>query len=259
MFPLLFEIPLFGGIRIYTYGVLVAAAFVVGILWTLREARIAGAHPDRVLDLSFYVILAALVGSRILYILEEWERYAAEPLSIFRIWEGGLVFYGGLIGAILVSVWYVQKHRLGFLATADLFMPGVSLGHLIGRLGCFSAGCCYGRETDPSSLWAVVFPPHRYSLAPPGVPLIATQLIEAAVSLAVFFFLLQVRRRKRFTGQVFLIYLIVYGLARAALEPLRAEMVRGSLLGSWLSPSQGISLLLVLLAAVAYFRFRRTA
>lgn len=256
MFPLLLEIPIFGGIRIYTYGVLVAAGFLAGILWTTREAKMAGVKPEMVLDLSFYIVLAALVGSRVLYLFIEWERYLTNPLDILKIWEGGLVFYGGLLGAFLISFYYFRKHRLSFLKISDLFMPGVALGHAIGRLGCFAAGCCYGREAPGSSL-AVTFPVSRFSLAPAGVPILPSQLFEAAAELAIFLVLILIRKRKRlFDGQIFLTYIVLYSISRSILETFRGDSVRGFLIPELLSTSQFISICLIVTAILVYYRLR---
>jgi len=256
MYPLLFEIPIFGGIRIYTYGVLVATAFVLGILWTTREAKLAGVKPDFVLDLAFYIILAALAGSRILYIITDWHRYVERPLDVLKIWEGGLVFYGGFIGALVVSFYFIRKHGYPFLKIADLFVPGVALGHSIGRLGCFAAGCCYGREA-PASWLAVVFPSGPYSLAPGGVPLFPSQLFESAAEFLIFLILIACRRKKSFEGQVFLIYLVLYSISRSILEIFRGDSIRGFVIPKYLSTSQFISGCMVVLAAIIYVRLKR--
>jgi phosphatidylglycerol:prolipoprotein diacylglycerol transferase len=253
MFPLLFEIPLFGGIKVYTYGVLVALGFVAGIWWAVRAGKLARIKPDFVLDLSFYIIVAALVGSRLLYIAIDWQRYAERPLDVLKIWEGGLVFYGGLIGAMAVSLYYIRKHRQSFLKVADVFMPGVALGHGIGRLGCFMAGCCYGRPADPNAWWAVAFPQNPFSLAPAGVPLVPSQILEAAAEFAIFIVLVAVRRRKGFDGQIFLLYLVLYSVSRSVLETFRGDSVRGYLIPEILSTSQFISIGLVILAAIVYY------
>ncbi len=255
MFPLLFEIPIFGGIRIYTYGVLVAVGFVLGIFWTTREAKKAGVRPDFVLDLSFYIIIAALVGSRILYIIIDWRRYAAHPIDVLKIWEGGLVFYGGLIGAMLMSLYTIRRHRLSFLKVADLFMPGVALGHAIGRLGCFASGCCYGRET--TGFLSVVFPPNRYSLAPAGVSLYPSQLFESLAAFLIFILLTLVRRKKGFDGQIFLVYLVLYSVSRSILETFRGDSVRGFIIPHWLSTSQFVSIALIVVAGAIYYHRRR--
>ena len=259
MLPLLFQIPLFGGIRIYTYGVMIALAFIAGILWTFHEARLAGRKMgrDQILDLSFYIILAALAGARLFYIFIDWERYAAHPLDILKIWEGGLVYYGGLIAAIVVSFIYVRRHQLSFLYTADLFAPAIALGYAFARVGCFSAGCCYGRVVAADSFFAVVFPDVPYGLAPPGIPLFATQLVALASTLVIFALLILIRRRQRFTGQVFLSYLILYGIARTILEYFRASDVTGPLMLSSITRAQFISLFLILAASLTYMKLNR--
>jgi phosphatidylglycerol---prolipoprotein diacylglyceryl transferase len=257
MFPLLFEIPVFGGLKIYTYGVLVALGFVAGIWWSTREGKFAGIKSNFILDLSFYIILSALIGSRILYIFIDWRRYLEHPIDVIKIWEGGLVFYGGFIGAVLTSIYYIRKHDQKFLRVADVFMPGLALGHAIGRLGCFAAGCCYGRPTDGNAWWAVVFPSNPFSLAPAGVPLIASQLLESAAEFVIFLLLVFLRRRKRFDGEIFLLYLVFYSVSRALLETLRGDSVQGFLIPHVLSTSQFISILLVILAGIIYTRIHK--
>ena len=256
MYPLLFEIPIFGGIRIYTYGVLVALAYFTGILWTTHEAKKSGISSELVLDLAFYIIIASLVGARTLYIIIEWKRYTTHPLDMLKIWEGGLVFYGGLIGAMITAIGFIKKHRLNFFKIADVFVPGLSLGHAIGRLGCFAAGCCYGKEA-PHSFLAVVYPPNHFSLAPAGIPLLPSQLFESAASLLIFFVLVFWRKRKRFEGERFLIYVILYSVARAFLETLRGNSVQGFIIPQWLSTSQMISGVLVMSAMIIYYKKRR--
>lgn len=258
MFPILFRIPeaipLLGGLPIYTYGVLVALAFLVGISWTLHEARLAGVDRERVADLTFYIIIAAIVGSRLLYVVIEWERYGTDPLAILRVWEGGLVFYGGLLGCLAISGWYTRRQGWSLRTTADLYMPGVALGHAIGRLGCLMAGCCYGRPVGGDPWWALHFPSNPVTLAPGGIPLYPTQLMESVTEGAIFLLLVWVRRHQRFSGQVFLSYLILYGVARSILEIFRGDSIRGYVIPGILSTSQLISIFLVGAAVVYYVR-----
>lgn len=259
MHPVLIEIH---GFRIYTYGILIAAAFLSGILWTAREARRVGIPKEKIFDLSFYIILAALVGSRLFYVFVDAPRYLRNPLEILKIWEGGLVFYGGLIGAILASLLYMKKQGMRFLPVADLFTPGIALGHAIGRLGCLAAGCCHGRPAPaapaaPGLSWAITFPPLPYSLAPAGIPLYPTQLMESATELTIFLLLLLLGRRKRFEGQILFAYLMLYSATRSVLEIFRGDLARGFVIPPWLSTSQFISLLLFVAAAVFYWRQKK--
>lgn len=256
MHPVLIEIPIFGGFRIYTYGILIAAAFLSGILWTVREAKRADIPKEKIFDLSFYIVLAALAGSRLFYIFVDAPRYLRNPLEILKIWEGGLVFYGGLIGAMLASFLYMKKHGMRFLQTADLFAPGIALGHAIGRLGCLASGCCHGRPA-PGLSWAITFPPLPYSLAPSGIPLYPTQLMESATELVIFLLLLLLGKRKRFEGQILFVYLMLYSVTRSVLEIFRGDLARGFVTPHWLSTSQFVSFLLFVAAVVFYWRQKK--
>jgi len=137
MYPILLKI---GGFTLHTYGLLLAVAFFLAVLVALREAKRVGLDPNIMMDLAFYALLAALIGSRVFYVLASWEEFRDNPVDIIRFWRGGLVFYGGLIFAFLVGLWYVRKHHLNFRQLADIVAPAIPLGQAIGRLGCFSAG-----------------------------------------------------------------------------------------------------------------------
>jgi phosphatidylglycerol---prolipoprotein diacylglyceryl transferase len=258
MYPIIFtfpeSIPLIGGASIYTYGVLVATAFLIGVQWTLHEAKIAGFDVSKIADLTFYVVVAAIVGSRILYILVEWERYLDRPLDIFKLWEGGLVFYGGLLGGIAMVWYYVRRQGWSMAAISDLYMPSLALGHAIGRLGCLMAGCCYGRPVDGDPWWALHFPHLEKTLAPGGIGLYPTQLMESFFELLIFFLLVYIRRGKKFSGQIFLTYLLVYAFARSFLEIFRGDSVRGFVIPGWLSTSQFISLMVMIVGVYLYWR-----
>jgi phosphatidylglycerol---prolipoprotein diacylglyceryl transferase len=151
------------GIPIHTYGVLVGGGFIAAVTvssWlAFREwpGEEGVRKRDQVLDLAFYVFIGAMVGSRVLFIIVNWKDYAAQPSKIFDL-GGGLVFYGGLIGAAITAYWYAKKHDIEFLRLADIAMPTVSLGQALGRLGCFSAGCCWGDITTEAYRWGVHFP-----------------------------------------------------------------------------------------------------
>lgn len=254
MHPLLFELPILGGVKIYTYGVLVALGFLVGMWWVHHEAQRADEDPALATDLVFYIIIAAIVGSRIAHVaLADWDHFRAEPLSFFRIWEGGLVFHGGLIGAVGMAIVYVRRHRRSFWTYADIFAPGIAIGHAIGRLGCLAAGCCHGLPViGRHPWWAIVFPTDLHSFAPPDVPLYPTQLLEAAGEFAIFLLLVCLRYRTRFTGQLFACYLIGYGFLRFFLEPLRGAESRDYLIGRTLSSGQEISVLIIVAAVVIW-------
>src|SRR5256885_15556420 len=154
-------------IPLHTYGLLIATAFLVAMSLAGRAAEREGQNRDRVMDLTFWILIAAMVGSRLLFILVNWDEYAKSPGKIFAFWEGGLAFYGGFIGAVLVSVWYMRKHEMPFFPVADALIPSVAIGHAIGRLGCFAAGCCWGGACDPPLPRAAKVPPQVLALPSP--------------------------------------------------------------------------------------------
>ncbi len=247
MFPILFKfsnwIPLIGGHALHTYGLMAALGFLSGLLWVRHEARRLQISEEKVLDLFFYIILATIVGARLLYIFISVPEWWSDPLVFFRIWEGGLVFYGGLISSVVVSLWYCRKHRLPFLTVADIFMPGLALGHAIGRLGCFAAGCCYGKPVPLGSFWGVMFPDNPDSVAPHEAAIYPTQLFEAAGLFILFLILFLFRKKKKFEGEVFLVYLILYPLLRIIMEMFRGDAIRGFVVEGLFSTSQFISVL----------------
>jgi phosphatidylglycerol:prolipoprotein diacylglycerol transferase len=244
---------------LHSYGVLIAAAFLSGIWLAQRAARRSGLDAGRIADLAFWVLVAALVGSRVYFILVNWGEYfgpgrflVATPIGriprVLALWEGGLVFYGGFIGAALAAALYMRRHRMPFLAYADVAIPSVAFGHFLGRLGCFAAGCCWGGLADAHLPWAARFPPESLAyrafldrpdpaqyLAPGGattLPLHPTQLYEAFGELALFLVLVfVVRPRKRFHGQVLASWLLAYAVLRTGVELFRGDVERGVYLG----------------------------
>jgi phosphatidylglycerol---prolipoprotein diacylglyceryl transferase len=252
MFPKLLTLPAFdllgrsiGPLTLHTYGVLLAIAFITGLWVASRQAKAAGLDAARVTDMAVYVLIAGLVGAKILLVIVEWGYYARNPRELLSILQSGGVFYGGLIGALPVAWWYARKHGLAPWRTADVLAPAVAIGQAIGRLGCFFAGCCYGRPADVP--WAVTFrDPYasRTVGTPLDIPLHPTEIYEAIACLAIFFILTRMARRKRFDGQITLAYVLLYSVARFVIEFYRGDAVRGTVLG-WLSTSQFIAVLLV--------------
>ncbi len=257
MFPIIPYTQFLNGHSLHTYGLLVAIAFLAGIQWVSYESRRVGENTQRLTDLCFYIIVSAIAGSRVFYLMAEQPGWWYQPLDFFKVWEGGLTFYGGVIGATLFSVWYLIHHHFNFWKVADIFMPGVALGHVFGRLGCLAAGCCYGRPVPDGSSWGIVFPPHPENLAPPGIPLYPTQLMEAAAELVIFLILVLFRKKKKFDGQVMLLYLILYPSARIVVELFRGELARDMIGISDLSAAQVVSLCMIAFAIVTWvIKFR---
>lgn len=252
MYPTLFHI---GGFAVHTYGVFIAIGFLFALSLAVREAGRVGEDPEKIVDLSLYILIAAIVGSRLLYVAINWRIFREDPLEVFRIWNGGLVFYGGLIVAFLVVMWYLKKHRLNVWKTADILAPSLALGQAIGRIGCFFAGCCYGKACH--HWWCVTFT-HPESLAPKGVPLHPTQLYSSFNAFLVFLVLIGLRRRKKFEGELCWIYILVYSITRSIIEFFRGDH-RGALLGGLLSTSQAIGVVMALVAVFMLFYLNRVS
>ena len=252
MYPILFQI---GRFSIYAYGFFIAVGFITTLALASLKIRKSktGISFGNLVDLFFYTVLSAIIGSRILFVLIQFDDYRQNPIMIFKIWEGGLVFYGGLLLAIGVSLWYMRWHRLPIWKVADLISPLIALGLFFGRIGCFFAGCCYGKET--SLPWAIIFR-HPDSLAPLNIPLHPTQLYDAANGLAIFFFLSWMERRKTFDGQIFWLFLFLYTITRFFIETLRGDP-RGFLFGNLLSTSQGIGIPLALFSLFMLFYMKK--
>jgi phosphatidylglycerol:prolipoprotein diacylglycerol transferase len=241
MYPTLFHI---GNFAVHTYGVLVATGFLLAISLAVREARRVSEDPEKIIDLSLYIIIAAIIGSRLLYVAINWRVFKDDPLEIIRIWNGGLVFYGGLIGAMLVTIWYLRKYRIPVWKTADIFAPSIALGQSVGRLGCFFAGCCYGKVCD--HWWCIAFT-HPDSLAPKGIPLHPVQLYASANAFLIYVILTGLRRHKKFEGELFWLYILLYAITRSVIEFFRGDH-RGALFGGLLSTSQTIGIVMALVA-----------
>ena len=172
-----------GPFTLHTYGMLVALGFLAALVVVMRGARREGLPSEPVLDLAFVAVLAAIVGSRLLYVLFNLQEYLADPLRIFKVWEGGLIFHGGLLLAIPACLYLVRRSGLPAWVTADVFAPAIALGQAVGRIGCFAAGCCYGAPWDPP--FCVTYT-HPDALAPLHVPLFPSQLFAFASGIAIF-------------------------------------------------------------------------
>jgi phosphatidylglycerol:prolipoprotein diacylglycerol transferase len=250
MHPILFEI---AGWPIYAYGLLLALAYLVGLQLAVVRARRRGVDASRVMDLGIYLIIAALVGAKLMLVIVDFDYFAERPGEILSLVRAGGVFYGGLLAALGVALWLVRRYRLDLWTTADLMAPGIALGHVVGRLGCLLAGCCYGRPTDVP--WAITFtsPAAAENVGTPlGIPLHPTQLYDAGAELLILVLLLATERRGRpFPGRTFWLYMLLYAISRFIIEMFRGDE-RGMILG--VSTSQFVSLLIVPLSLVMLWR-----
>lgn len=250
MFPKLFS---FDSFVLPTYGVLVATGFVAGLVVAVRLAARQGLEKEKIYNLGIYLAIAGMIGAKLFLIFQDREYYWQNPGQLFS-WvtlQSGGIFHGGLVVALATALWYTSRSGLPFLKTADAFAPGIALGHSIGRLGCFSAGCCWGKPTELA--WGVTFTnPYSHEVVgvPLGIALHPTQLVEAAAELAIFIFLYYVAfRKKQFDGQILGWYLLLYPAVRFGVEFLRDHSEGAFLWGRTITDAQGISLLLMLVAA----------
>lgn len=257
MFPNLFTLPavhLFGRsagpFTFHTYGLLLAVAFLVALWVAAREARRAGLDEARVTDLAIYVLIAGLVGAKLMLLVVEWRYFRLNPGDILSILRSGGVFYGGFLAALPVAWWCARRYGLNGWQTADVLAPAVVLGQAIGRLGCLAAGCCHGRPA--SVAWAVTFrdvSAARTVGTPLDIPLHPTQIYESLACLVIFAALLRTASRKRFQGQVVAAYVVLYATARFAIEFFRGDAARGFVRFSQhfaLSTSQFLAVLMLL-------------
>ncbi|HEX9020338.1 MAG TPA: prolipoprotein diacylglyceryl transferase [Nitrospirota bacterium] len=261
MHPILFEIPriefgdwVIGPIPIRMYGLMIGIGFLLGIYLASHRAKKEGLDPDRILDMGVYLLLAAIIGSRVLYVLTSLPEFAGNPFGVFAIWKGGLVFYGGLLAAAPTGVWYMRRHAIPVWKTADIMAPSIALGHAFGRLGCFFAGCCYGASCS-RSVGVTFTDPH--SLAPLGVPLYPTQLMESGGEFLLFGALLMFHKYKKYDGQLFWLYVLFYAVLRFIIEFFRGDAARGVYFGNAVSTSQIIALGMFAAAGIMHMRLAR--
>lgn len=230
MYPILFKI---GPFSVHAYGFFIALAFIFGILVSLHYTKKEGIRREAILDLALYVIIAAIVGSRFFYVIGQWNQYKDNLLEVFMVQKGGLIFLGGFLLALATVIGYTKIKNIPLLKLFDALAPGTALGYSIARIGCFLNGCCFGLPTDPH--WGLVF--SSGSLAAsyfPGQPLQPTQLYSLLAMFLAFLVLLWIYRFKKFDGQIFFWWFILYSVYRFLVEFLRYSPIH------WLglTPSQ---------------------
>jgi phosphatidylglycerol:prolipoprotein diacylglycerol transferase len=242
MHPILCQL---GPLTLRTYGALIALAFLAALRISKWAVRMRGIPEKFLMDLSIVLVLSGIAGARLVYVLLNGPYYAAHPGEILRVWEGGLVFYGGFLVAAAVGYFYTRRHNISPAVMADCLAPGLAMGQAIGRWGCFFAGCCYGKLTNVP--WAVQFKDPA-SLAPLNIPLHPVQVYEAVGNLAIAFFLWW--RFNKDTdapkGHLFWTYVLLYGILRFGMEMLRGDD-RGTLFAN-LYPSQLLALVAILVS-----------
>ena len=250
-----------GAFELHSYGVAMGLAFVLGIWWAVRRAHIAGVPKAFIFDLAVVVMISSLVGARLTYVVAHWDEYRHNLLDIVSpvqsdgtIGIQGMVLLGGVIAAIVVGGWFVKKKQVSFWAMADVSAPPLALGIVIGRMGCYFNGCCFGYPTE--SPLGVVFPHGCYASAVyPEIHVHPTQLYAAVAAFLIAFLLPILERRWRmFVGWTFSLFLILYGIDRIIVEGYRyyPSDKYFEVLGTQWTGSRIISLLMIILGVVAY-------
>jgi phosphatidylglycerol:prolipoprotein diacylglycerol transferase len=247
MHPIAFKL---GPLTVHWYGVFVALGFMAGLWTAARRARFAGVPSDKIFDLGPWLIIGGILGGRTLYVISYWrEEFAGHLSEIFMVQHGGLVFYGGLIGATIPGMAYLHLKKLPLWKVADIMAPSIALGYVFGRIGCLMNGCCYGRAC--SLPWAIHFPPTidaNGDLKPHathGAAVHPTEIYDSLLNLGFYLFLAWLFRRRKFDGQVFAVYLIGYAILRSFVEYFRGDYPK-YYLGGWATPAQLVSVGIIL-------------
>ncbi len=255
MYRTLFEL---GPLSVHTYGVMLAIAFWLGIELSARAARKHDIDETRIIDLGIIILISSVVGSRLLYVLTHFSEYESDRLGIFRVWEGGLVFYGGLIAGIVLGIGYLMRKKMPVLRVTDLLAPQLALGIALARVGCFLNGCCFGKASDLP--WACEFPPDSQAgSVMAGTTIHPTQVYSAIANFIIFIILRRMLHRSYRPGTVFGSLLVLYGGWRFVIDNLRhyEEHMRVGVLGGSLTFNQIASIIMIVAGLLLLLRVRQ--
>lgn len=228
-----------GPLTVHWYGVMMAVAFLAGLWTASRRAPRDGISAETIYDATVWIIVGTIIGARIFYVVEYWDTLMESPMfpsapwtEVFMIQRGGLVYYGGLIGASLACILFVRRRKLPLWKVADAFAPSIALGYVFGRIGCLLNGCCFGKVCHLP--WAIHFPNQSFAwrtqfdarlVGPydPSLPVHPTQIYDSLLNLGLYLVLAWLYRRKKFDGQVFAVYLMCYAITRSIVETFRGD------------------------------------
>ncbi|MFM2295623.1 MAG: Phosphatidylglycerol--prolipoprotein diacylglyceryl transferase [Verrucomicrobiota bacterium] len=252
MHPVFFYV---GNLPVHAYGVCVALAVIAGLWTASRRGLREKFHPETIYDLGPWLIIGGLVGARALHVVSYWrEEFADKPFAeIFMVWRGGLVFYGGFLGALLAFYLFTRRKKISFWKLADVLAPSIALGNVFGRIGCLLFGCCYGRACELP--WAIHFPRDHETH---GAGVHPTQLYDALLNLALYAALAWQFRRKKFDGQTFALFLMGYAIARSVVEMFRGDYLDAQIRHG-LTPAQLLSAGIFVAGAALWFARSKTA
>lgn len=253
MYPVLLEL---GGLKIQSYGFFIALGYLAALMLSRRQARREGFEPAVFSGLCLIALLSGLIGARALFVLTNLAHFRENPAEIWRFWSGGVVFYGGFLLAAPLCALYLRHRKIPLAAGLDVLAPALALGHALGRIGCFAAGCCHGSICPYP--WGVRFHTDLVDPALRGQPLHATQLYESLGLLALCSLLLWWSKKRPPAGALASAYVAGYGALRISVEIFRGDTIRGTVPGTPLSTSQAIATVLFFGGIVFLIRsFRR--
>lgn len=246
MHPILFQL---GPIRVYSFGVMVMLGFVAAAWWATRSGSRRGISTEAVLDVAIFIFVPAMVFARLLFVALNYRDYHS-LVDMGKVWEGGMSFHGGLLGGVLGGILFCRLRKIAAWDMADVIAPGIALGYAIGRIGCFLNGCCYGSVcTLP---WAMQFPDLNYPnmLTPPSHP---AMLYSSLAGLLMFGILATIDKRRKYAGQTFLAFLVLYCIYRFFIEFIRAG-VTASFAMPGLTQAQVASIIIAAVALIIALR-----
>ena len=257
MHPIAFQL---GSFSVHWYGILTAVGFLLGF-WTASKRGVRdGLAPDKIMDFAPWLLFSAIIGARILHVISYWDaEFSQKPLTeIFMVQKGGLVFYGGFIGACIATIVYSRVKQLPLWKLADALAPSIALGHAFGRIGCLMTGCCYGQAcTLP---WAIRFPVghETHPVGGEAIPVHPTQIYESILNFGLYFGLAWLYRRKKFNGQIFASYLVGYAILRSFVELFRADYKPAEyFFGGRVSPGQMVSIAVITAGIILFWKLPR--
>jgi len=249
MHPKLLEI---GDFVIYMYGFMIVLGAGLAYWFLSEQAKKKyGVDPDKISSLLVWIFITAFVGGKIFFYLEDPDIYLEDPSRMFDDIGNGFVFFGSLLFAVPTTIWFFIKEKWDVWGMLDLLAFTTLIVHAFGRLGCFFAGCCHGIPTEGG--WGLTFTDPASQAEPLGIPLHPTQLYSVVMLASIFYFLYRFRAKKKFDGQIFILYVILYSIGRSIIEVFRGDEARGYIIDGKLTHSQFISLLLVLAMIGLYF------
>lgn len=242
------------GFQVQSYGLFLLLGIISAGVVIYKLSKEQGQNPETLMDFIFWGSLCSIAGARTLNVIENWGHYSKNPIQSFAIWDGGLVFYGGLIATFFFAIFFFYKHKLPVAKTLDIVAPGLALGHVFGRIGCFLAGCCHGSPTDLP--WAVTFPEGAIGNSVIGIPVHPAQLYISACSLVLFLLLMKRRKSVAFPGELTALYLLGYATYRFIIEFVRADLDRTFFFNDSISISQLVAIILAVLS-LSYMIYMR--